>query len=242
MQETLPADKRYIQYLTSEDGIEIILTMLPFLAGRLHSAKASLHDNTFARVHGQRKEWEVVIWDDKVDFVPPLRGYIPSMRPMRFLAKCGPHCGTPFTLLPGSKSSSSLSTVKVFALSSSMVTNEIDDAMKALKEKKKTIQEASSMKKTKKQGEKEKEKHPDENELAGLPEDASCDVPEPSDLAGMGLAPVPATYAEQAVFLSAPMASDVGIQLEPDLEPILPPAASYDFFLEGNLDDYMYPF
>ncbi|KAJ7912720.1 hypothetical protein B0H13DRAFT_1488514, partial [Mycena leptocephala] len=68
MQETLPADKRYIQSLTSENGIEVILTMLPFLAGRLHAAKASLHDNTYARVHGQWKEWEVVIWDDKVDF------------------------------------------------------------------------------------------------------------------------------------------------------------------------------
>jgi hypothetical protein len=67
MQETLPADKRYIQSLTSENGIEVILTMLPFLAG-LHAAQASLHDNTYARVHGQWKEWEVVIWDDKVDF------------------------------------------------------------------------------------------------------------------------------------------------------------------------------
>ncbi|KAJ7850344.1 hypothetical protein B0H13DRAFT_1905751 [Mycena leptocephala] len=68
MQETLPADKRHIQSLTSKKGIEVILTMLPFLAGRLHAAKASLHDNTYARVHGQWKEWEVVIWDDKINF------------------------------------------------------------------------------------------------------------------------------------------------------------------------------
>ncbi|KAJ6527896.1 hypothetical protein DFH09DRAFT_1285635 [Mycena vulgaris] len=68
MRETLPAEKRYIHHLTSEDGIEIILTMLPFLASCIHSAKASLHDNTYARVHGVWKEWEVVIWDDKLDF------------------------------------------------------------------------------------------------------------------------------------------------------------------------------
>ncbi|KAJ7719347.1 hypothetical protein DFH07DRAFT_761173, partial [Mycena maculata] len=68
MTETLPAEKRYIQHITSEDGVEVILTMLPFLAGRIHSAKASLHDNTYSRVHGAWKEWEVVIWDDKVNF------------------------------------------------------------------------------------------------------------------------------------------------------------------------------
>ncbi|KAJ7510558.1 hypothetical protein B0H11DRAFT_2401870, partial [Mycena galericulata] len=68
MAETLPADKRYIQHITSEDGVEVILTMLPFLARRIHTAKASLHDNTYSRVHGAWKEWEVVIFDDKLNF------------------------------------------------------------------------------------------------------------------------------------------------------------------------------
>ncbi|KAJ7033971.1 hypothetical protein C8F04DRAFT_906737, partial [Mycena alexandri] len=68
MRETLPTEKRYIQYLTSDNGVQIVLTMLPFLAGRIHAAKASLHDNTYARIHGLWKEWEVVIWDDKLDF------------------------------------------------------------------------------------------------------------------------------------------------------------------------------
>ncbi|KAJ6464091.1 hypothetical protein C8R45DRAFT_840549, partial [Mycena sanguinolenta] len=67
MQATLPPEKRYIQYLISEDGIQLVLTMLPYLAGRIHFCKASLHDNTYARVHGTWKEWEVVIWDDKFD-------------------------------------------------------------------------------------------------------------------------------------------------------------------------------
>ncbi|KAJ7775009.1 hypothetical protein B0H16DRAFT_1265082, partial [Mycena metata] len=67
MRETLPPEKRYIQYLTSDDGVQIVLTMLPFLAGRIHAAKASLHDNMYARLHGVWKEWEVVIWDDKLN-------------------------------------------------------------------------------------------------------------------------------------------------------------------------------
>lgn len=68
MADTLPPEKRYIQHLTSEDGIEVILTMFPFLVGRIHVAKASLHDNTYSRLHGVWKEWEVVIWDDVVNF------------------------------------------------------------------------------------------------------------------------------------------------------------------------------
>ncbi|KAJ7196031.1 hypothetical protein GGX14DRAFT_327140, partial [Mycena pura] len=67
MRDTLPTEKRYIQYLISEDGVQLVLTMLPYLASRIHFCKASLHDNTYARLHGVWKEWEVVIWDDKFD-------------------------------------------------------------------------------------------------------------------------------------------------------------------------------
>ncbi|KAJ7232996.1 hypothetical protein B0H12DRAFT_1028746, partial [Mycena haematopus] len=67
MRDTLPIEKQYIQYLISEDGVQLVLTMLPYLAGRIHFSKASLHDNTYGRLHGVWKEWEVVIWDDKFD-------------------------------------------------------------------------------------------------------------------------------------------------------------------------------
>ncbi|KAJ7142783.1 hypothetical protein C8R44DRAFT_726114 [Mycena epipterygia] len=64
---SLPHGKQYIWKVASEFGEEIIITMLPYLANRIHLAKASLHDNTYARVHGVWKEWEVVIWDHRVD-------------------------------------------------------------------------------------------------------------------------------------------------------------------------------
>ncbi|KAK7019126.1 hypothetical protein R3P38DRAFT_2715272 [Favolaschia claudopus] len=68
MRDTMPPEKRYIQFLTSDDGVQFVLTMLPYLGNRIHVAKVSLHDNTYVRVHGIWKEWEVVIWDDKLDF------------------------------------------------------------------------------------------------------------------------------------------------------------------------------
>ncbi|KAJ7923825.1 hypothetical protein B0H13DRAFT_2316176 [Mycena leptocephala] len=452
MQETLPADKRYIQSLTSENGIEVILTMLPFLAGRLHAAKASLHDNTYARVHGQWKEWEVVIWDDKIDFhtftllvssksltpilttnrmwtrlwdtihrvtgvevkfkfihgeglravlvdgnkpqantfgadlvnrnKPHLSG-IYETEPMRILsnilrtctfhinqkfasmAKVVPdeemgrirrclylktpheldeliewckksehkvvrdwvtdkesikawfwpsineflssipkedwyltpgdtnlnesahpytnqHTGTNLPLLEAIQRAYKLdlemeAKIKLMEENCVLVNHrnskalrdrnnasrrashhqqaldrisackeleEIDEAMKALKEKKKAIQQTTGVKKVKKQGEKEKVRAADENELAGTVDDAASSDPKPTDLAGTGLAPVPASYAEQAEFLSAPLQSSVGIQLEPELEPIFPPdrGIAFDYNLEGELADYLYPF
>ncbi|KAJ6536494.1 hypothetical protein DFH09DRAFT_1091454 [Mycena vulgaris] len=57
-----------------------------------------------------------------------------------------------------------------------------------------------------------------------------------SDEAGPGLAPVPAAYAEQAAFLSAPMLSNLVVQLNPALEPSFPPGAGYEN-LDGNLED-----
>ncbi|KAJ6538701.1 hypothetical protein DFH09DRAFT_1090403 [Mycena vulgaris] len=84
----------------------------------------------------------------------------------------------------------------------------------------------------KKQEENEKVKGPDESELAGLSED----IPDSSDEAGPGLAPVPAAYAEQAAFLSAPMLSNLVVQLNPALEPPFPPSAGYEN-LDGNLED-----
>jgi hypothetical protein len=45
----------------------MIITMLPYLANLIHSADASLHDNTYKRVFGHWKEWEVVIWDKRLN-------------------------------------------------------------------------------------------------------------------------------------------------------------------------------
>ncbi|KAJ7321920.1 hypothetical protein DFH08DRAFT_969813 [Mycena albidolilacea] len=41
--------------------------MPPYLAGRIHFSKASLHGITYVRLHGVWKEWEVVVWNDKFD-------------------------------------------------------------------------------------------------------------------------------------------------------------------------------
>ncbi|KAJ6513998.1 hypothetical protein DFH09DRAFT_1374151 [Mycena vulgaris] len=422
MRETLPADKRYIHYLTSEDGIEIILTMLPFLARRIHSAKASLYDNTYARVHGVWKEWEVVIWDDKLDFRATITRIYSTRETYEVFGKMWPalwdtihrvtgvevkfkfihgeglrtvlvdgtkpqanafgadliarnkphlsgvHVTDPQAILPfilrtcvfhvnrkfaamaladeldefiewcknsehkvvrdwikdkdsvrdwfWSSINEFLSEIpkedwyltpgdtkvptrilintreRIFhfwkqsnayqldlqveekiklmeeqcvlinhrnskghrdrndasrrsanhhkALDRSHAREEIegiDAQVKALKEKKKALQATSGIKKTKKQGEKEKVKAPDENELAGLSED----IPDSSDEAGHGLAPITAAYTEQAAFLAAPMLSNFGFQLDPALEPSFPPGAGYEN-LDGNLEDYTYPF
>ncbi|KAJ7491316.1 hypothetical protein B0H11DRAFT_1911939 [Mycena galericulata] len=66
--QSLPHEKQYVWNVTSENGEEMIITMLPYLANRIHFAKASLHDNTYSRVHGTWKEWEVVIWEYRFDW------------------------------------------------------------------------------------------------------------------------------------------------------------------------------
>ncbi|KAJ7187531.1 hypothetical protein B0H12DRAFT_1040311, partial [Mycena haematopus] len=59
----LAHERQYIWRVTSEKGQDIVITMLPYLADRIHFAKASLHDNTYCRLHGLWKEWEIVVWD-----------------------------------------------------------------------------------------------------------------------------------------------------------------------------------
>lgn len=63
----LPANQRYIHEIVSRDGVDMVVTMLPELASRVHQANATLHDNTYKRVFGDWKEWEVVIWDKKMN-------------------------------------------------------------------------------------------------------------------------------------------------------------------------------
>ena len=45
----------------------MVITMLPALAERIHLANMTLHDNTYKHVFGDWKEWEVVIWDGRLN-------------------------------------------------------------------------------------------------------------------------------------------------------------------------------
>ena len=64
----LTPEARYIHHHlteTSDDGngaVKVIVTMNPFLAGLIHGGVATQHDNTYKRVFGEYKEWEVVLW------------------------------------------------------------------------------------------------------------------------------------------------------------------------------------
>ena len=65
--QNLPAEARYIHEVSSHDRVDLIITMLPFLAAHIHSAYATLHDNTYKCVFRKWKEWEVVVWDSRLN-------------------------------------------------------------------------------------------------------------------------------------------------------------------------------
>ncbi len=58
--------ERYIQY-TSTDDIPVVVTFIPSLVNYIHTAWATSHDNTYKRLTGDWKEWEVVIWVNKLN-------------------------------------------------------------------------------------------------------------------------------------------------------------------------------
>ncbi|GJF01013.1 hypothetical protein PsYK624_173180 [Phanerochaete sordida] len=60
-------EKRYIQTVTTKGDIKIIVTMLPSLAKRFHSALWLAIDFTFKRVLGDMNEWEIVTFDPLVN-------------------------------------------------------------------------------------------------------------------------------------------------------------------------------
>ncbi|KIJ37165.1 hypothetical protein M422DRAFT_260325 [Sphaerobolus stellatus SS14] len=66
-------EDRYIHYVQTEPSsdsngnIEVVVTMNAKLAQELHSARASLYDNTYKRVLGAHNKWEAVIWNDKLN-------------------------------------------------------------------------------------------------------------------------------------------------------------------------------
>jgi hypothetical protein len=63
----LPPEQRYIHEVSSQNGIDLVITMLPSLAHCIHTAQASLHDNTYKRTYGVWKEWEVVVWHQRLN-------------------------------------------------------------------------------------------------------------------------------------------------------------------------------
>jgi len=70
----LEPTQRYIHHIMSYDGIKIIVTMVPGLAQLFHSVKATQHDNTYKRHKGEFHEWEVTIWNNRLNMsksLPP---------------------------------------------------------------------------------------------------------------------------------------------------------------------------
>ena len=64
-QENFPPEKQYIHKVQSHDGVDMIITMLPFLANQIHDTDTLLHDNTYKCVFGN--EWEAVILDKQLN-------------------------------------------------------------------------------------------------------------------------------------------------------------------------------
>ena len=58
-----PPEAQYIRNIYSQHDLTVIITTLAPLTDLIHSTNASLHDNTYKRLHGNWKEWEVVIWN-----------------------------------------------------------------------------------------------------------------------------------------------------------------------------------
>lgn len=60
--ELLPKEEQYIHKCSSEEGFDVIVMMLQGLAQYVHTASATLHDNKYARLHGNWKAWDAIIW------------------------------------------------------------------------------------------------------------------------------------------------------------------------------------
>lgn len=62
-----PKGRQYIHETKRGGDCEMVITMLPGLAERVHTATAIFHDNTYKRVGQDWKEWEIVIWDVRLN-------------------------------------------------------------------------------------------------------------------------------------------------------------------------------
>ncbi|HEV7737433.1 MAG TPA: hypothetical protein VGO47_08710 [Chlamydiales bacterium] len=94
-QRELGQDKRYIHRITDTAGIQMVVTMLPHLAQKMHAVNASLHDNTYKRTWGKWNEWEVVIWDSQLNMRESERSFYLRFRIITFFhhTHCRAHCG-----------------------------------------------------------------------------------------------------------------------------------------------------
>ncbi|RPD75850.1 hypothetical protein L226DRAFT_570087 [Lentinus tigrinus ALCF2SS1-7] len=59
--KTLQPARQYIQLVAAGD-VPVIVTFIPFLVAYIHTAWSTSHDNTYKRLAGEWKEWEIVIW------------------------------------------------------------------------------------------------------------------------------------------------------------------------------------
>ena len=64
--KSLLTAEQYIQ-LVATDDIPVIVTFIPSLVNYIHTAWATSHDNTYKRLAGEWKEWEIVIWLSKLN-------------------------------------------------------------------------------------------------------------------------------------------------------------------------------
>ncbi|KAF7311222.1 hypothetical protein MKEN_01023800 [Mycena kentingensis (nom. inval.)] len=67
MQKECPREDWYVWSVSSEVDEEVVITMLPGLAAFIHDAKFTVHDFTYRRLHGVWKEWEVVMWYERLN-------------------------------------------------------------------------------------------------------------------------------------------------------------------------------
>ncbi|KAJ2919368.1 hypothetical protein MD484_g1015, partial [Candolleomyces efflorescens] len=59
-------DGIYIHEVVRTAEIQLVVTLIPELAARIHDADYTTHDCTYKRVWNDWKEWEVVIWDKRL--------------------------------------------------------------------------------------------------------------------------------------------------------------------------------
>ena len=64
--KSIPLEDRYIHKVEASGRVRVVVTMLRGLAELLHTARATLHDNTYKRVQGDWKEWEATLWHDRL--------------------------------------------------------------------------------------------------------------------------------------------------------------------------------
>ena len=60
-------DKQYIHDVHISSDFVIVTTFIPALVSKIQYACATLYDNTYKRINGEWAEWEVVIFDTRLN-------------------------------------------------------------------------------------------------------------------------------------------------------------------------------